>query len=216
MMAQRHPKGRVGDRAQHGVSIVVVLLMLVIVALLGVAASRFALQGERSARNDRDREIAFQAAEDALVDAELDIMGPNTAANQRMDMFCPNKAVGFEDGCGTGARNLGLCTTPPAGSPPNWATIDFSSTSGPTVAYGTYTGKTYQTAASGGGGAQPAQLPRYIIEIVPDGGGQLASQARSAAAGQQTYLYQITAVGFGMNPQTQVMLQTVFRKPGKC
>jgi len=50
-----------------------VLLVLVLVELLGVAAIQIALLGERSARSHRDAELALQAAQAALVDAELDM-----------------------------------------------------------------------------------------------------------------------------------------------
>ena len=60
-------------RYQYGATLLVTLLMLVVVLLLGIAAAQIALQGEKSSRNDRDRQIAFQAAEAALLDAEMDI-----------------------------------------------------------------------------------------------------------------------------------------------
>ena len=55
----------------RGFSLIVVLIILVIVSMLGVAASQLVLQSERSARFDRDWQVAFQAAEAALMDAEF-------------------------------------------------------------------------------------------------------------------------------------------------
>ena len=57
-------------RAQSGVTVVVCLVMMLLVMLLGASAARLGLQGEHAMRGERDREIAFQAAEDALADAE--------------------------------------------------------------------------------------------------------------------------------------------------
>lgn len=57
-------------RTQRGVTVVVCLVMMLLVMLLGASAARLGLQGEQAARGERDREIAFQAAEDALADAE--------------------------------------------------------------------------------------------------------------------------------------------------
>ena len=54
---------------QRGASLIVSLLMLVAVLVLGISAAQIALQGEKASRNDRDRQIAFQAAEAALMDA---------------------------------------------------------------------------------------------------------------------------------------------------
>ncbi|HEY1147855.1 MAG TPA: PilX N-terminal domain-containing pilus assembly protein, partial [Pseudoduganella sp.] len=60
-------------RRERGVALLVTLLMLVAVLLLGASASTMALLGEQAARAERDRLVAFQAAEDALMDAERDI-----------------------------------------------------------------------------------------------------------------------------------------------
>ena len=66
---------------------VYVLCLLVIILLLGISAAQMALQGEKAARGERDRQIAFQAAEEALVDAQNDIEGlpgaPGRAASLR-------------------------------------------------------------------------------------------------------------------------------------
>jgi len=58
---------------QQGASLLIVLLMLVVVMLFGVSAAQLTLMNEKSSRNDRDRHIAFQAAEAGLRDAERDI-----------------------------------------------------------------------------------------------------------------------------------------------
>lgn len=64
---------RTGMRRERGVALLLCLLMLILVMLLGVSAAQLSLQGEKAARGERDREVAFQAAEDALADAERDI-----------------------------------------------------------------------------------------------------------------------------------------------
>ena len=63
---------------EQGFSLITTLVLLVIASLLGVAASQLVLMSERSSRYDRDRLIAFQAAEAALLDAEMDIRGPGS------------------------------------------------------------------------------------------------------------------------------------------
>jgi type IV pilus assembly protein PilX len=59
---------------QRGVSLIVVMIMLSAIFVIVAFGSRLTLLGEKSARNDRDRQIAFQAAEAALSDAEVDLM----------------------------------------------------------------------------------------------------------------------------------------------
>jgi type IV pilus assembly protein PilX len=58
---------------QRGIALVVSLVLLIMVMLLGVSAAQLSLQGEKAARSERDRNVAFLAAEDALKDAEHDI-----------------------------------------------------------------------------------------------------------------------------------------------
>jgi type IV pilus assembly protein PilX len=61
---------------EHGFSLIVSLMMLIVIIILGISASQMAVNEERGSRADRDRQIAFQAAEAALKDAEREILGP--------------------------------------------------------------------------------------------------------------------------------------------
>ncbi|MBS0318586.1 MAG: pilus assembly protein PilX, partial [Proteobacteria bacterium] len=61
--------------AQRGASLLVVLLILMVVTVLGLGSAQIAMMGERGARNDRDLQVAWQAADAALLDAEADMMG---------------------------------------------------------------------------------------------------------------------------------------------
>lgn len=91
---------------QRGVVVLMCLMMLILAMLLGVSAAQMSLQGEKAARGERDRDVAFQAAEDALADAERDIQSGTAEASacdrapvwQRVDLS------GAEDG---GACTLG-------------------------------------------------------------------------------------------------------------
>jgi type IV pilus assembly protein PilX len=187
---------------QRGFSLIVVMIIMVIVSLLGVAASQMVLMGERSARYDRDYQIAYQAAEAALMDAEFDLRGPNTSASQRMDTFTNTSVLGFVDGCGTGA-DRGLCLES-NGTKPVWLTVDFTDTStgARTARFGEFTGR---TLASGLAGAQPAMLPRYIIEAIPD-------QTPGSSLSAPKILHRVTAMGFGPRTETQAVVQMYFRK----
>jgi type IV pilus assembly protein PilX len=202
------PRRRVCSGRQHGISLVVALIMLVAVMMLGISAVQIALQGEKAARNDRDHQIAFQAAEAALADAERDIGHAPDATGTRSTTFSSSKAIGFTEGCGAGDRNpfLGLCLPAAQGSAPVWLTVDFLDTGPSTmksVPYGKFTGQIFQT----GNGSLPGMLPRYIIELM-----QYNKPGESAGLNGPSYFYRITALGFGMHNTTRVVLQIFYRK----
>lgn len=191
---------------QKGASLVVSLVMLVVVLLLGISAAQLSILGEKASRSDRDRQIALQAAEAGLLDAELDIQGSPQGGTLRSDIFAPGSRLGFPDsGCQAGINNsyLGLCAHAGGGAAPAWQTVDFTDTSASaaSVPYGKFTGHTFQT----GKGPLPAKPPRYIIE-------QLIYTRAGQAADAATYFYRITAIGFGVRESTQVVLQTFYRK----
>lgn len=201
-MAGRH-------RSQHGATLIITMLLLMIVLLLGIAAAQIALQGEKSSRNDRDHQIAFQAAEAALLDAEMDIQQSPDEVRSRSHLFGVNSALSFPVAadriCARGDQNigLGLCRYE-EGASSAWRHVDFMDTGAHTassVTYGKFTGQSFQS----GMGLLPARLPRYIIELIPH-------RRAGTSAEQVEYLYRITAVGFGVRETTQVALQTFYRK----
>lgn len=195
-MNTRHP--------QSGFTMITVLVIMAVVSLLGIAATKMVMQSERSSRFDRDWQIAWQAAEAALLDAEFDIRGPNSKAGNRVADFSPASMLGFTEGCGNTSATRGLCMPAAAGAKPVWYQVDFTDTtaSAKTVAFGEFTGRAY---ANGSTGVRPAQLPRYIIEAIPD-------QAPGTSASTPKVLYRVTAMGFGPRVETQAVLQMVFRK----
>ncbi len=184
-------------QGEAGASLIMVMLILVVVSLLGVGGAQIALMSERGARNDRDQLVAWQAAEAALIDAEFDIIDP---ASTRVALFDGKQAVPFVAGCGASGNSVGLCSLPATGKPA-WLTVDFEAIGGSaaTTALGTFTNKTF---AAGGVGIQPAKVPRYIMELVPDPMGDAANP---------TFLYRVTAMGFGPRDDIQAMVQMVYR-----
>ncbi|MFC5523962.1 PilX N-terminal domain-containing pilus assembly protein [Polaromonas jejuensis] len=189
--------------AHRGFSLITTLILLIVVTVLGIGASQMVLLSERSTRFDRDQQIAFQAAEAALIDAEFDIRGPNTSVNQRMASFTATSGLGFMDGCGTGTLR-GLCLPVADGQKPVWYSVDFTdeSASAKTAKFGDFTGRTLSTGTSG---IRPEMLPRYIIEVLPD-----TTPGSSASAPKK--LFRVTAMGFGPRRETQAVLQMIFRK----
>lgn len=194
----KRPSDRSFPGTERGFSLIATLLLLVIASLLGVAASQMVLMSERSSRYDRDRLIAFQAAEAALLDAEMDIRGPGSI---RAALFSPLSVAGFEDGCSTSSDTKGMCLPAGRGEMPVWATVSFTDADR-TVEFGEYTGRHY---AAGTGGVQPERAPRYLVEVIED-------HSPGGNAGVTRHMYRVSAVGFGPREETQVMLQMFFRK----
>lgn len=197
-----------GRHRSRGFSLIMVMLLLVVVTVLGVGAAQLSLVNERSARNDRDNEVALQAAEAALIDAELDILGPNASTAARLCLFNNKDVAPFVEGCGSGA-NLGLCAPSEPGATPAWMKADLSPSSKTSVAYGTFTSQKYVV----GKGATSASLPRYIVEVMRNNGGWQANRLENASAGNATNIFRVTAIGFGVDADTQVVLQTNLYKP---
>jgi len=181
---------------QHGAALIVTLLMMQAVVMLSMSGMQLAWQGEKGARGDRDRYIAFQAAEAALMDAERDI-----ETSSRRALFAQPGSEGFGDACDSKGvdLHLGLCNSADVPGVPVWAEIDFLATEqNRSVRYGHFTGQQFQSGA----GPVPAVPPRYIIEKL--------SHVESEGA-VATVFYRITALGFGMRGSTQVMLQAFYR-----
>ena len=207
---------------ERGVSLIVVLLLLVVVSMLGVASMQIATMGERGARNDRDMQLAWQSAENALVDAEVDLSGPNTAPANRTGKTPPAATVPA-GGCVAGGAWQGFCGPSAPTAKPTWLLIDFTDTSNtaPSVAMGTFTGRTFANAGQAAGtGIQPALAPRYILEeVMPKGheSGRSVTASYESAAPSGTRagdgaVYRVTAMGFGPRSTTQAVLQTIYRK----
>lgn len=207
-------RGRSKKRARkylNGFSLITTLILLVVVTILGIGASQMVLLSERSTRFDRDQQIAFQAAEAALLDAEFDIRGPNTGVpntgvSNRMALFTGTDAgnISFTDGCV--GSSPGLCTSALVNN--NWVgyAVDFTDNSATarSAEFGQFTGRTFSTGVSG---IRPERLPRYIIETLPD-----QTPGQQASGGNKKVLYRVTAMGFGPRINTQAVVQMIFRK----
>ena len=113
---------------QRGVTLPVTFLLLLA-----------AMLGEKAARAERDRLIAFQAAEDAMMDAERDI---NAGLSVPVDVSPPDAGA---DG--------------PAPAPA-WQTVDLAGDGG--TEYGAMTGAAMEV----GEAALPFRRPRYLVERV--------------------------------------------------
>ncbi len=227
--SRRRPRTPAAPTAQRGFSLIVALMMLIVIIILGVSASQMAINEERGARNDRDRQLAFQAAEAALKDAELEIYGAASPvcslAGQvgrgkmragTYTCFNEGNSFGYELGC-SAPPNAGLCKDNPAlPAYLDSTNVDFykdatGSGNNHTVAFGQYTGRTYGSQATlGNDKAVSIYLPRYIIEAVPKNTSIDSLTSEGAGAGYGgSVMFRVTAMGFGASANSQVVLQAV-------
>lgn len=179
-------------RRQHGIALLTALVLMVAVLMTGIASTRGALQSARAAAHERDRVLAVQMAEAALLDAERDIEGGAAPGSARANAIAGASTAAFAGGC-LGARPYnGLCAHDPD---PNRTHASLADADGPALVFGAYTGATMPA----GEGGLPAEAPRYLIELMP-----------ASIEGQ---LYRISARGAGSMPGTQAALQAYYRKP---
>lgn len=179
-------------RRQAGIALITALVLMLAVLMTGIASARGALQGTRGAAYERDRVLAMQMAQAALVDAEHDIDGGAAPGSARANAIVGGSADAFIGGC-LGARPYsGLCAHD---ADPNRQLARLAADDGPGIGFGTFTGATLPT----GEGGLPLALPRYLIELMPASG--------------EGQLYRIAAHGAGSMPGAQVALQAYYRKP---
>lgn len=203
----------VGGHRQSGAILIVTLLFLVILTLIGLSAMSTTTFEEKMSGASRDWNLALAAAEAAIRDAEYDISakyvpGQPTAVRQIGGLTGFGDETSAENGtCSTssGSLGLGLCRRTASGGTPTMApasspVVSFLSTDTKSVAYGTYTGASVAGYPIKG----VSQQPRYFIT------GYAVQTAYDTGL---TYFYEITARGFGANPNTQVTLREVFRRP---
>lgn len=200
--------------------IVVLILMLALTGIV-VFSARNASFGEVSSRNQLDAEIARQAAESALRDAERDLLiydGTVLRSNARClrgGARPVEKAMfAFYDTCLAGQCDKGLPTykttsyvDASTNAEPWWPSSKNGLWGNPDDKPKTVSASSCTTFTGGvplgtftGAPAVPgvAVQPEYLIE--------------QFARGSNRYVYyRITARGFGLSDRTQVVLQTYFR-----
>jgi type IV pilus assembly protein PilX len=156
---------------QRGVALVVSLLLLIIVAIVGLAAVRGTLMQQKMASNAYDREQAFQAAEAALRVATA---------------VLPTIGAGYARNCQAAGQ---VCPTNP-----------FIDTTLPTGAVKTVTQGTGAATAFTASSVAAAQ-PQYVIEFMgsyqdPNGIGNNSANMQNAGvqgSGATAMFYRITA-----------------------
>ena len=194
---------------QRGASLIMVMIILTIVSMIGIAGVQISMMSERSARNDRDYQVAWQSAEAGLMDAENDLFGPG--ASSRRIVFGPTLNLSaFVPDCGSAGVSRGLCELKVSAGKPAWVTANFdaSGSVATTAEYGEFTGSTF---TAGGPGVQPARKPRYVMEAIPDSAGA-GSESRKLGEESPKYVFRVTTMGFGPREDIQAVVQMIYRR----
>ena len=216
---------------QRGVVLLVSLLFLVVLTLLGVAASRMVIGEEKMSRYLREYNTAFQAAESAMRDAHDDIDGIFADGTTTLGSRLDNNTLFFAD-C-----SFGQCLFNPAETTPPW--MDEAKWAN-AVVLGTYTkrsplpksgvlgsdasttskdGQTENAVARVSAATTSTSTvtgvwkqPAYLVESIPD----QRPGANSVVAGvNPPPLYRITARGYGADPNSRAMIQELYTSSAK-
>lgn len=198
---------------QTGSALIIGLTILMVILIIGTAGMRTTIMEEKMAGNVRDYNIAFQAAESALKDGEVDILNVDPVTNEPIRPGVFPADDDFSTDCNVGdSQRSGLCL-PSTTLQPQWLTIDWTApTNKPYRQYGQYT--------KIDGGDTPtlpsvSEQPRYIIEFLGSGGGSLAIGGVPRPVNKY---YRVTAQGYGiattdtLEPLARVMLQSTYGK----
>ena len=183
---------------QSGLSLFPALMFLLVLALLGVSALNSTVMQEKMVSNTKDVNLAFQAAEAGLRDAEGDVE--------------LNKAIWVPTSFSSACTN-GLCVPPstwPTPSPLDISkAIDWSN-AGLT--------RTYGSQSSAPSLPNVAAQPQYVIERIPPPPGLPASPGSSVGMGcgvacpppANGFAYRLTVVATGARQETRVVLQSTY------
>ena len=162
-------------KKQKGAALIVSLVLLTLVALLGVAGVQTIGLEEKMAGHSFDRNLAFQAAEAALREAEQYVETDKpTASYTDADDTCPSSAI---NNCANG-----LCPPPDKDCTPRWQYSNFNGWKDATGSLPALAGTQYFIEYLGntfpcidGGASDPKNCKRYRITARSNPGAGRAS-----------------------------------------
>ena len=219
---------------QAGMTLIVVMLFLILITGISVWGVKQSIFSENVARNQLDREVAREAAETALRDAERDLLNPSISL--ALNASCTRGAWEIVSADFTSDCAKGLCVmndsaypltdwSKPVGGEVWWPeakggrwnnNLNEKPSRVPVgvagcnfvggVPLGTYTGTTALVGV--------ARQPEYVVEYFRRKNVRLnLSETQVSSTGrnanQWSPMYRITARGFGYSAKTQVVLQTI-------
>ena len=171
-------------KLQQGSALIVSLSILLVLTILGVSAMRNISLEEKMAGNMRDSQVAFEGAEAALRDGEL-----------YLETFF-NKDDFVKEGAGATAFYLEKGNNPPAWTDENNWNDARVLTTDRNIHFDGY---------------EISQSPQFMIQKVTE---SETAKTPNASKHYDEHLfatiniYQITARGFGVSPNSMVMLQS--------
>lgn len=192
------PSAVFSRQGEGGFVLVTALMFMIILTILGLSIMNTNSLEERMSGFFRDRQLALEAAEAGLREAERDILYGTRLISG---------STGFVLGCSSD----GLCLAESDGSPV-WADLEANADvsfmkgedGGKAVKYGSYSNPASSDLPT------VAVQPRYIIEALT-----VATSGTTIKIGfapqTTTTIYRITAVGFGRRATTRVILQGMIR-----
>ena len=207
---------------QDGAALITSLIFLTILTLLGMSSMGTALLENRMAGNSRDRNLAFQAAEMGMRDAEAFILYAGRIEKDMLQSLPPNDMKSDTDGSaclygfcinhngsniGNGNKVIDLIAQPVWENEANWANALQYQRNDATTEKGVGRGSVILTVKPAY--VLPAALPlvsaqpEYLIESLTKPGDY---------DGYNYFYYRITVRGYGMRSGTRVILQEVYRR----
>jgi type IV pilus assembly protein PilX len=196
----KHPLMHRPPPREQGVVLAIGLLILVIMTLIGVTAMTTTSLENKMAGNLKDWNLALQAAEAGLRDAETDVAISGRVSGK-------TNAV---DNCAallsSPSDQDGQCLSPVTATTNLWQTIDWTESASPVkyVKYGRFTAAPGYTSTEGF-----AALPRYIIEPMDSN----KPGEDNLTFPHKTKTFRITVVGYGGTTDANVMLQSTYVLP---
>jgi type IV pilus assembly protein PilX len=186
----KHPIIVLSLARQSGMSLFPALMFLLVLSVIGIAALNSTLMQEKMVSNTKDTNLAFQAAEAGLRDAEADVVKNITGGTV------------FSSSCAGG-----LCTPPSTWPTPS--SLDISkaidwTNSGLTRSYGVYT----SSAPLPNVAAQPQYVIEKLSSLAVGPGGSVGLGVTPPPSGGAAY--RLTVLATGARAETRVILQSTF------
>ncbi|XOV90347.1 MAG: PilX N-terminal domain-containing pilus assembly protein [Pseudomonadota bacterium] len=181
---------------QQGITLFISLVMLLILTMLGISSVQTTALQERMSRNALDNNLAFQAAESAVRDAEDYIE----------DTF--NSLLPFE---AANAEDLGLYFDADFDEVPNWQDVDWvrdqacDDVSVPT-------GVMIADSPVPGVCTQPKYIIEHVKTVVSDQDRLNLDNIGQDTGTGRTQIFRITSLGTGGSNTAHVMIQTTYGK----
>jgi type IV pilus assembly protein PilX len=181
-------------RRESGVVLITGLVFMVVLTLIVLALMRSATLEERMAANARDRQLALQAAEAVLRDAQVNLFASAP--------FEPFDVSAFTAGC-----TNGYCGAP--SGTPRWKSMTSSDWANTAIT------RTFAVPASSDLSVVTTQ-PRYFVEWLGPPAGELGQCGLPGGGLTGGQLFRLTARGVGRNASTVFVEAIIRTAPGAC